>query len=530
MKPTIFKTIVVLMIALLTVTIACGTKSSDDPVATTAVTGVIFAAPVSGSSVVVKDAAGNTIAGPVTTSVDGTYSANVPSTALANDLRIEAVGGSFTDEVTGTATTAGTLAAYVSGGSLSTTQTVNLDPSSTIVHALVSQGGKTIGEANSIFNAAFGYTPDTSIEPRNAASSGSDSPQRLAGFRAGVFSQLARDMSLTPDQQFDLMAAIARDLADDGRMNGSTGTVNGAALPEDLQNRFELALVSYQSNTTHNLTGVTPDQIGSPPFARVVLTSTYRVEYVPGMMAAAQGKTSFKIKVTKRSDGSAATGLSLSLMPMMHMAAMRHATPFDAVTESATPGTYTCTVYYLMASGPGMGYWELKVMISNGMGMGESATFFPAVGMAMGTDTIRTTLKGQSDIITSMTGTEKRSYYLFNDGPLSSPTASFKLFIAAKESMMSYPVVSVGAVLSSPTGTVTSMSVQASSDGGTTWIAATDNTKGHWSVSGFSNLVSNTTATIQVKLVVNGEDKTTNGLASNPTGTNGYATFLVKTQ
>jgi hypothetical protein len=56
-----------------------------------------------------------------------------------------------------------------------------------------------------------------------------------------------------------------------------------------------------------------------------------------------------------------------------------------------------------------MGFWELKVLVG-GM-MGEPATFYPPVGMAMGSATVRATLKGQAaDILTSMTGTEKRAY------------------------------------------------------------------------------------------------------------------------
>ena len=93
---------------------------------------------------------------------------------------------------------------------------------------------------------------------------------------------------------------------------------------------------------------------------------------------------------------------------------------------------------------------------------------------------------------------------------------------------MTFVPASDGSVLSSPTGTVTSMSVQASSDGGSTWLAATDKANGHWSVSGFTNLVSAQTATIYVKLNVNAQDKTTNGGAAS--GANAYATFVLTPQ
>jgi hypothetical protein len=241
------------------------------------------------------------------------------------------------------------------------------------------------------------------------------------------------------------------------------------------------------------------------------------------------GKSTFKIKITNRSDGSVATGLTVYLMPMMHMASMGHATPVDTVAEEGSTGIYDCTAYYLMASGPGMGYWELKVVIGSGMGTGSSemATFYPAVSMGMGTDTVRTTLYGPDDIVTSMSGTQTNKYYLFRDGAVSAATSMFNLFIAHSESMMmSFKAVSVGSVLSNPTGTVTSMSVQASTDSTfSSMVTGTDMGNGHWSFSGLTGLVSGQTTTIYVKLSINSQDKTINGNAAS--GSNAYATFLV---
>jgi len=508
---------------------SCGSSSSSSPAATatTAISGSIFAAPVSGAAVVVKDASGNTIAGPVNTASDGTYTINIPTTTLVSDFRIETTGGTYDDEATGVITTAKTLAAYVSGGTL-TTGLVNIDPSTTLICDLVTKSGKTLNVAQTIFNSAFGYTPDISVASKNTPSTGGSIAERLAALRAGAFSQLTEDLYSDPAKQFDLLDAISADLGDDGNLNGSMGSVNGTNIPEDIQNRFEHALVSWLSDTVHNVTGLTPDQIGSLPFGQVALTNTYRVQYLPGMMAATLGKTTFKIKITNRSDGSAASGLTVSLMPMMHMASMNHATPVDIVAEEGSTGIYDCTAYYLMASGPGMGYWELKVVIGGmGMGSSETATFYPAVSMGMGTDTVRTTLYGPDDIVTSMSGTQTNKYYLFRDGAVSAATPTFNLFIAHSESMMmNFKAVSVGAVLSNPTGTVTSMTVQASTDSSfSSSVGGADKGNGHWSLSGLSGLVSGQTATIYVKLNVNNQDKTTNGNAAS--GANAYATFLV---
>jgi hypothetical protein len=259
----------------------------------------------------------------------------------------------------------------------------------------------------------------------------------------------------------------------------------------------------------------------------VELTDSYSVEYVPGMKAAAAGMTTFKIVITDLSDGSPATGLAVSLMPIMHMATMNHSTPVGEVVEDDTqPGTYKCTVYYLMASempdGTSMGYWELKVLIG-GMA-GESATFFPSVGMSMDTTTVRATLKGQNDTITGMMGPEKRSYYIFYQGVT---TSTFSFFIAAKESMMSYPAVFEGTVLHDASGaewTVNPIAVSVSTDG-TTWVDAVDGGAGNWTVSGLSGLSSGQTGTIFVKIIINSEQKTTDGAAVN--GVNGYAPFTV---
>ncbi len=505
---------------------ACGGSNDTTNVSSTTITGTVFAAPVSGASVVVKNESGNNIAGPVVSGTEGDYSVNVPSSTPSSDFRITSTGGAYSDEATGAATTAGTLAAYVSGGSMTAGTVVNLTPASTIVHDLVTQHGKSPLAALDLFGAAFGYQPDLSVTPKNGPTTGSDGPQRLAALHAAALSQLTKDMGLAPRAQFDMIAALSRDLSDgslDGKQGSSPVSISvGANMPENIQNRFEHAFVSLMSNTAANRTGLMPDQIGSLPFAKVAFTNTYRVEYIPGMMAATQGKTAFKLKITYRSDGSPISGLSVALMPLMHMSTRNHATPVDAVVDNGD-GTYSCTVYYLMASGMGMGYWELKIKIG-GM-TGETATFFPSVGMAMGADTMRATLKGQNDIISSMTGTEKRSYYLFKDGMASAAAGTMKLFIAAKESMMSYPAVSLGTVLSSPTGTVTSMTVQGSSDGGMNWVQATDVSGGHWSLSGLAGLVLGQTGTVLIKLNVNGEDKTTDGNA--PSGANAYATFSV---
>lgn len=499
----------------------CGGSGSSTSTGTATVSGTVLAGPANGAHLTVKTTAGAVVAGPVTTAADGSYTIDIPAASLASDLIFEAKGGTFPDEATATAgVPLAALTAHAPAGSLASGSSVTIDPSSSIVQKLVA-GGKSKAAADTAFAAAFGYTPDCSVKPAFATiSSASTTPQRLAGLRAAAFSQLTKDMGLTPDKQFDLIQALADDLSDgvmDGLKTGGTPvvTASGTEIPDDIAGCFAKALMTFQTSPL-NKSRLTPDKIGVP-FVTKALTTSYIVEYVPGMKGAAQGKTTFKIKLSSRNDGSAATGKSITLVPKMYMATMSHSAPVDTVVESAAPGTYDCAVFYQMASGPGMGVWELKVSIG-----GESAIFYPPVAMSMGT-TARATLKGVTDMLGS-TGTTKRTYNLFNDGSTFGMSSSFKLFIAASDDsmMMRFPTVSVNSTL---TGlTVNSMTVEASADNGATWNSLTDNGGGHWSVTGLSGLA--TGGTVKVRVTINGEQKTADGNAAIA-GTNDFATFTV---
>ena len=155
------------------------------------------------------------------TNVDGTYSIDVPDSALASDMVFESTGGLFDDEATGDSgigTTAGSLSAYVAGGSLMAGNSVHVTPGTTIHADLVTDYGKTAAAAKTAFFNAFAYNPDTSVQPVDvtepAALTASDI-SRLFGYRALVFSQLAQNLGLTAAQQFDMFAALAQDLSDD---------------------------------------------------------------------------------------------------------------------------------------------------------------------------------------------------------------------------------------------------------------------------------------------------------------------------
>jgi hypothetical protein len=241
--------------------------------------------------------------------------------------------------------------------------------------------------------------------------------------------------------------------------------------------------------------------------------STYLVEYVPGMMDAAMGKTTFQLRVRTRADYAPAAGLAISLKPLMTMPTYSHSAPADVVTESSTPGTYDCAVYYQMASGPGMGYWELTATIGI-----EDAVFNPSVSMAMGTDSTKVNLWGVNDVGATSMATTK--YVIFKDGPLTAADGSLKLYVSRAENMMmDFKPIYVGSILAAPTGAVTSVTLTASADTAfTTPLPAIHSANGHWSVDISSlGLAAGTQATIYLKLQVNGEEKTTDGLVVSAT-------------
>jgi hypothetical protein len=500
---------------------------------TAAVSGSVLAGPAANSTITVKGIDGKVIAGPVTSGADGSFTINIPTSAFSSDLIFEASGGTFPDEakyddVSGKSVPFGALSAFISASSLAAGSNVTIDPSSTIIRRLIS-GGRTKSAAETVFNTAFGYTPDCSLRPAFAnISTASTDRQRLFGLRVAAFSQLTKDLINDPAKQFELIEALAEDLSDgvlDGKKSGvAVKTASGTAIPEDIANRFVTALMTFQTSPL-NKSRLTPDRIDPLPFSKTVLTTSYKVEYIPGTMAAAQGKTSFKIRVANRSDGTAAAGKTLKLVPYMYMATKSHTSPVDPLVVDNGDGTYSCTVYYVMSSmmnGVSMGIWELKVLIGS-----EAAYFYPVVAMPMGTTTL-TKLSGINDAISGMAGIEKRTYFLFNDGftAATGGTYNFGIFLATKETMTSFPAVIVGSQLkdqNKTAWTVNTITVQLSTDN-VTWIDATDKGNGHWSATGLTGL-SGTSGKIYVKVTVNGEQKTTDG--STPSGTNGYQTFTV---
>lgn len=509
--------------------VACsGSSSSSDSgeVSDASISGMVVAAPVSNADVSVVDVTGVAVAEVVAVQTDaaGQYTNLViPNGFLGQNLIVKSTGGAFLDEATGGQPGEvgdGEMFAYVSANSLSSESSVSVTPGSTIIAHLVMQHGKTIEQAKDAFFKGFGYFPDTSVSPVDATVAAVDASDaaKLAGLRAAAFSQMALNLGLSQNDQFLMFIALAQDLSDgmlNGLMAGADIEINSPSLgviklPADILKRSANAMLDFQTGG----------------YSEMALTSTYRVEYIQGMMSAMAGKSTFKFRIKNRSTGDPEPGLMPMVMPMMYMSGHSHSSPLTDVTDNGD-GTYTVTIYYLMPSGMNgmsMGYWDLGVTVEN-----KTVHFYPNVMMSMG-DTALVKLKGVDDeIMSMMTGTMVgRTYTIFKESLTGGAGSyNFSVFVVAQESMMSFPAVFDGSELS---GNSLDATVEISDDDGANWSLATDNGDGIWSVNGLS-LTDGVEDQIRVRLTVDdtvyNEVKTTNGLVQEP-GVNDYQTFTVR--
>ena len=289
------------------------------------------------------------------------------------------------------------------------------------------------------------------------------------------------------------------------------------------------SLLSFAAVAVMSISIVSCGSSGSSSSTTSAVTG-YNVELLQPEMGFVTGKSAFQIRVTKKSDGSAATSLAsqITLYPLMHMTSMNHTSPVpaDAVTESPTPGVYDCTVFFLMATMDAANYWDLQVTLA-----GETTTFNPSVAMAMGSNTVRATLKNNSDMIMSMGGTmSARGYYLFNDGATADAHGGeLTLFVAtSQEGLLAMPPLVAGMTIMNMGGTsvqmtINSVELSASIDG-MNWEPMTCDANARCSIH-VHEFVVGTPMDVYVSMKINGNDYTTDGAAVS--GSNDYATFTV---
>jgi hypothetical protein len=485
---------------------------------------------VTGAVLTVKDQTGVTVAGPITVaSSDGSYQIAIPNSALTGLLVFEATGGSYPDEATGTASVPlGSFTAYAAPGSLTAGTNITLDASSTIVQKLVA-GGKTLAAAQGLFSSAFGYVPDCSVAPVFANLS-TNAPQnsKIAGLRAAFFSQLAKDLSLTPAKQSEMVQALADDLSD-GVLDGKKGSTpvlmtSGAAIPEDIALRYAAAVIAFEG-CANNKSKLTPDKIAAPPCGSLALTTKYRVEYLPASGGDLTAQDSFQLKISQRSDGTPVTGLasSMILTQLMVMTSMSSSStwPHAVVESSSVPGTYLATLYYSMATTGFDMYWKLRVGIGD-----DTAIFYPRVAALPAGNTISAKLSSSSDQV----GTSNRTYRLWRDTVSQGVTGyDVTVFLSSSDSGDTLPVYA-GALWSTPRLALASVTLQVSSDG-SIWSPLTPvGNSGRYLAAGLS-LTPGSARTLYFKLQINGNSYTTNGNLpdgnSDLTKSNAVAVFSV---
>jgi hypothetical protein len=254
--------------------------------------------------------------------------------------------------------------------------------------------------------------------------------------------------------------------------------------------------------------------------------STDTHSFTVSSMDAKEGKSVFNLNL-KDDSGTAIASVTPNMTPMMAMdeamGGHNHSTPSTGCTATDTDGNSQCTVYFLMpsvsASGNTMGKWSLNFSVPDSEG---SVSYSPNV---VANSKAKAQLKGgMNDQISSMamstmamtmdsmSSTEARTYYIFNnDITQTGDTSSVEVFLAAKESMMSFPTLEDGATLSEGTDhelTIDDMSVELKISGDNIdWVTATSQGNGIWAATDISD-ISNT---LYLALTVNGEMKTTDG-------------------
>lgn len=257
--------------------------------------------------------------------------------------------------------------------------------------------------------------------------------------------------------------------------------------------------------------------------------------YIPES-GAKVGKTVFDINI-QETDGTAVSSVTPNMLPMMAMeAGHKHSSPHTGCTQTDSEGNAQCSVYFLMPSEMNnvkMGTWDLEFSLPD---YEEVVNFTPLVTMPMG-DTVLAKLKGGVDdqmpsmamamAMNEMPSSSPRTYYLFNNGITHMEgTHSVELFIAAKESMKSFPALTAGLTLNEgSTGelsidSIDNVIVKVSADN-STWSDAISKGEGIWQASGISGL----TTTLYVSLSVNGDQKTVDGDVAGDN--NASATFTL---
>ena len=289
-----------------------------------------------------------------------------------------------------------------------------------------------------------------------------------------------------------------------------------------MNKKTKIMSVTLAIFTLLTLTNCQNDEVVPLPIKGILTTgdtaSNFKVEVLDsGTSEQKVGKSTIVLKLSNRTDGLATNGKTLTLVPNMAMVSgHNHGTPVDSIVDNGD-GTYTITLYYLMATNDMMGNkagdWTAKMQI-----VGDKVVTSSKLDITVGGSMMdRVVLKGVNDKITNMSVVEKRKYFIFKEMVMGTSGAkSVKLFLATRESMVNHPAVFATKSLngeSSSSWTVSTVTLKVY-QANSTWITLTDNGNGHFSASNVN--ITDMQKILDFQLNIdNGtvvEQKTTNGL------------------
>jgi len=558
-------------LALLAMTLLTACANSDTaPVAatTTTISGSAVAGAVTGN-VVVRTAANVQLTTAVITA--GKFSFNLPASALASELDFE-VTGTYTDEVSQkvvTLTVTNPLALRTAAGHFTAGVAGNapITVGSTVIRQLVVNEAKTLSAASNDFYTAFGYTPDMAAKPYDpytAKPVGAVAADDKAAFRAGMFSQFAKDIGLDAIGAAQLPTAFAKDLSD-GKLDGQNvlntpviinitgGSVDLYALETSspMFSRLQIATSEF-AGSTNNVAAVTPpatyptvayDAVGTTKLVtlsdgitqvNVKLTTANMTPFMQGFWNAhVTHQVSLSNTATNTPIDIYAVGAPITAvnqMPMMWMfSGHHHSSPTGSLTDTtqAVTGNYTMDTYYVMstamADGVPMGLWEYGVQLTEAGGATTTVIFHPKVMMAMGGELYFADGSDAGDTWTDgLMSTTPRKYRAWLHSATANPVGGHDLtvFVSTQDmtmiaNVMSMPYlpVATGLVLHGPLNTTTgirptvnvaNVTVEVSTDTGVTWQPLTPvaGQNGQYRVTGLVGLTAAVQNTVQMRLKV----------------------------
>ncbi len=581
----------------------CIEDSAED---TTLIEGVAIVSGSISGDIEVVDSNNNSVASGKVEA--GSFSLKVSNSALTEELTFKVTGiykDSASDEsITLDNENALTLTTPESTYQKGQTGNAPITPGSSVISYLVKDHGKTIEQAKASFKTAFGYEPNMDAKPFSPSildsASAAERPQadRDAAFRAGAFSQLASELSLSSNDIAGLLNAIAEDLSDDDLdgSDGANGVMLGTHNLQTLHNTLPLdtrVLAAYSgfagssSNTSgipapaSNLPKIKYDAAGAA--SKTITTDSGRVITVsldteanpPIPQGFWVSHVNHKITLQDESGVAINTSSDEEIIGVMQHPNMRmitghvHSTPHSMMTDTSesADGIYNMDSYYVMPSQMGMGenavpmgLWSYTVKVkedTNNDGEADkthAVVFHPQVKMPMPMDSeapvdVLFSLINNSNYqwTTMMGATETRPFrvWLHEITPNTDSSHALTVFISTRDmknpeeegdssnghqhmhhkpqsramemdhgshDLMSFPAVYAGQILHGPLSdgtrpehTLSSVTVDVSTDGGTTWetMQADGDNTGRFSIDSLSGISTSEQNTLSFRLMIN---------------------------